>query len=406
MMIGLAMITYLDRACIGKLAPDIQRDLSLSKEQMSWVFSAFALAYAIFEMPTAWWADRQGTRGVLARIVLWWSGLTMLTGAAFNYVSMLVVRFLFGAGEAGAWPCMARTFSRWIPSASRGRVQGIFFAGAHFAAFLAPLVAYWLNNIVGWRMVFVIFGALGVVWIAWWLKSFRNEPSEHPGVNAAELALINAGRSQVVESHHGGPGYWKRLFSHRNTIPLCLAYIPNNCTFYFCITWLPTYLQEKHQFDALKLGFFSGLPFLTAVIGDVSGGAVTDWATRRFGLRIGRAGVTATANIVAGIAMVSATQASNPVLAICLISLAVTATMFTLASTWATCQDIGGRHTGMVGATMNTAGQIGAIASPPLVTYLLAKFGDWNAPVAGIGILLFLGAFLWIFINPRDKIFE
>ena len=135
----LAMVTYLDRVCISKLAPDIMRDLGLSKIEMGYVFSAFALAYALFEIPTAWWADRGGTRLVLTRIVLWWSTFTIATAAAVNYATLLLVRFLFGAGEAGAWPCVARTFSRWIPARERGRVQGIFFAGAHLAGGLTPL---------------------------------------------------------------------------------------------------------------------------------------------------------------------------------------------------------------------------------------------------------------------------
>lgn len=129
----LAMVTYLDRACIATLAPQIMRDLSLSKEQMSWVYSAFAIAYAAFEIPTAWWADRSGTRRVLTRIVVWWSGFTVLTAAAFDFTPLVVTRFLFGIGEAGAWPSVARTFSRWIPPAERGRMQGIFFSGAHRA---------------------------------------------------------------------------------------------------------------------------------------------------------------------------------------------------------------------------------------------------------------------------------
>ena len=135
----LAMVTYLDRVAISKLAPDIMGDLHLSKVQMGWIFSAFALAYAAFEVPTAWWADRAGTRTVLTRIVVWWSAFTIATGAAFNYVTMLLVRFLFGMGEAGAWPCVARSFSRWIPRKDRGTIQGIFFAGAHLAGGLTPL---------------------------------------------------------------------------------------------------------------------------------------------------------------------------------------------------------------------------------------------------------------------------
>ena len=170
------------------------RDLGLSKDQMSVVYSAFALAYAAFEIPTAWWADRSGTRRVLTRIVLWWSGFTMLTAAAWNFTSLLVTRFLFGAGEAGAWPSVARTFSRWIPRSERGTVQGIFFSGAHLAGGVTPMIVLALTHIMNWRAVFVLFGLLGVVWAAVWYHWFRNDPTEHPAVNPAELAKIVTGR--------------------------------------------------------------------------------------------------------------------------------------------------------------------------------------------------------------------
>ena len=131
--VALAAITYLDRVCISIPAPSIQKDLGLSKQEMSYIFSAFTIAYTVFEIPTAWWADRSGTRSVLARIVASWSCFTIATSAAVNFWSMWVIRFLFGAGEAGAWPCVARTFERWIPAKERGKIQGIFFAGAHAA---------------------------------------------------------------------------------------------------------------------------------------------------------------------------------------------------------------------------------------------------------------------------------
>jgi ACS family glucarate transporter-like MFS transporter len=399
------MVTYLDRACIASLAPEIMRDLSLSKAQMSWVYSSFALAYAFFEIPTAWWADRSGTRRVLTRIVGWWSLFTMATAAAFNYSSLLVVRFLFGAGEAGAWPCVARTFSRWIPLAERGRVQGIFFSGAHLAGGLTPMLALALSGLFGWRMVFVIFGSVGLIWAIAWHRWFRDDPTQHPAANAAETALILQGRVEPVTHHEGWP-YWRRLLSHRNTAALCLSYIPNSCAFYFCITWLPTYLKEKHGFAALSLGFFAGLPLIVSVIGDLFGGVTTDWAVRKFGLRIGRAGVSGLGNLVAGICMISAACVHSPTLAIALISLSVASTMFTLGATWGTCLDIGGRHVGVVSAAMNTAGQVGSFFCPPLVTALLAHYGDWNAPVLAIGGLFLAGALCWCVIDPRDRVFE
>lgn len=404
-MLALAMITYLDRACIATLAPEIMRDLSLSKEQMSWVYSAFALAYAVFEVPTAWWADRMGTRRVLTRIVLWWSVFTMATAAVFSFTSLVVTRFLFGIGEAGAWPCVARTFSRWIPLAQRGRVQGIFFSGAHLAGGLTPMVALALSAWLGWRAVFIVFGLVGFGWAAVWYRYFRDDPAQHPGVNAAESAIIGEGRGPVAAGHEGW-AYWRRLLAHRNTLPLCLAYIPNSCAFYFCITWLPTFLKEKHNFSSISLGLVSGLPLILAVAGDLFGGAATDWAVRHYGLRWGRAGVSAAGNTVAGLAMIGAAFVQHPLVAVGLISLAVAATMFTLGATWSTCLDIGGTHVGVVSAAMNTAGQIGSVFGPPVVIYLLRQFNDWNAPVIGIGILFLLGAACWSFIDPRDRVFD
>ena len=181
----LAMVTYLDRTAIGTLAPGIRRDLGLSAVEMGWIFTAFQLAYGLFEIPTGRWADRVGTRSVLARIVIWWSVMTMATAAAGSYVMMLVVRFLFG--EAGAWPSVARTFSRWIPQPERGRVQGIFFCGAHLVAGITPafivgggLLGPWpgLLTVMSWRGVFVTFGCVGLVWAATWLYWFRNDPSD------------------------------------------------------------------------------------------------------------------------------------------------------------------------------------------------------------------------------------
>lgn len=276
----LAMVTYLDRVCIAVLAPDIQEDLSLSKMQMSFVFSAFALAYAAFEIPTAWWADRAGTRRVLTRIVVWWSGFTIATATAFNYASLLVIRFLFGMGEAGAWPSVARTFSRWIPRRERGTVQGIFFSGAHLAGGLTPMLVMSLTAFLDWRAIFVLFGMVGFVWAATWYRWFRDEPSEHSHVNAEELLLIVKER-QPDAGHGAGWDYWQRLLGNRNILALCLMYLPNSFAFYFCITWLPTYLKERHGLTETALGIFAGLPLVLSVAADLLGGLTTDWADRK-----------------------------------------------------------------------------------------------------------------------------
>jgi len=407
MAVLLAMVTYLDRACIATLAPNIMHDLDLTKEQMSWVYSAFALAYALFEIPTAWWADRRGTRHVLTRIVVWWSAFTMATAAAFNFVSMLITRFLFGAGEAGAWPSVARTFSRWIPMSERGTIQGIFFSGAHLAGGLTPLLVVWLTQSMHlqWRTIFVIFGLTGLAWATVWYYWFRNDPGEHSQVGVAELEKIVSGRAPVG-GHHEGWAYWKRLFGHRNTLPLCLMYFPNSFAFYFCITWLPTYLKEKHGFDALQLGFFAGLPLILSVAGDLFGGVTTDVVTKRYGLRAGRCAVGAAAYVLAGGAMIFAGFAHQPMLAATLIAIAVSASMFTLGASWSTCLDIGGNHAGVISAAMNTSGALSSVASPLLVTWLFRTYGDWNVPLYVMGSLFLMGAVCWGMIDPRKRIFD
>lgn len=402
-MLALGAITYLDRACIATLSPDIRRDLGLNKDQMSLIYSAFAIAYAAFEIPTAWWADRMGTRRVLARIVSWWSVFTMITGAAWSFGSMLAIRFLFGVGEAGAWPGVARTFSRWIPRSERGTVQGIFFAAAHLTGGLTPMITLALAGWIGWRWVFVLFGVPGALWVIAWHHWFRDDPEQHSSVSAVELEHITSGRDHSA-GHHEGWAYWKQLMMHRNTLPICLMYFPNSFGFYFCITWLPDYLREQHGFDAMPLGFFSGLPLILSILADFLGGLSTDFITRRFGLRLGRLGVGAISYLVAGIAMILATTTSQPVLAAWCIAIAVAASMFTLGASWGTVIDVGGSHTGVVGAAMNTTGQIGSVLCPLLVTSL-QKHYNWNAPLLLISALFLTGAVAWTLIDPRRKIF-
>lgn len=405
MAILLAMVTYLDRVCISKVAPNIMEDLDLSKVQMGYVFSAFALAYAIFEVPTAWWADRFGARVTLSRIVVWWSAFTLVTAAAFNYASLLIIRFLFGAGEAGAWPCVARAFSRWVPRRERGTVQGIFFAGAHLAGGLTPILVVVLLRWLSWRTIFVCFGMVGFVWALVWYRWYRDDPAQHSEVGQPELELITAGRV-AGSAHAAGWAYWRQLLRHRNLVALCLMYFPNSFVFYFCITWLPTYLKEQHGFNATALGFLAGLPLLMSVFGDLLGGVVTDRMAARFGLRMGRCGVGAAAYLVAGAALFIAAVSTRPVLCAVMIALAVAATMFTLAASWGTCIEVGGDHAGVVSAAMNTSGQIGSLVCPLFVAYTLKWFGNWNISLYLMSALFLLGVAWWCLIDPRQKIFD
>jgi ACS family glucarate transporter-like MFS transporter len=402
---GLGMITYLDRACIATLAPGIIRDLGLTTVQMGYVFTVFQLAYALFEIPTAWWADRKGTRSVLSRIVLWWSCLTAATGAAFSYPVLLAVRFLFGMGEAGAWPCIARTFSRWVPARERGTVQGIFFAGAHMVGGLTPTLVLSLLPFLSWREIFVCFGTVGFLWTALWHTWFRDDPSEHPAVDPAELQTILSDRPADI-GRPAGLNYWRTLAASRNMRALCVMYIPNCMIFYFCITWLPTYLKQRHGFDATSLGIFAGLPLIVSMPGDLLGGVVTDRLVSRYGLRVGRCALGSVAYVLAGLAMVTAAYTSTPVLAALLIAAATGLTMFTLGAAWGTVIEVGRDHVGVVGATMNSVGNLAAMLNPLIVAYSVQWFGNWNLPLYLMGVLFFVGAYCWTIVDPRRPVFD
>ncbi len=404
LVLALGMITYLDRACIATLAPDISAEFSLSKVQMGYVFSAFALAYAIFEIPTARLLDRRGPRKVLTRIVTWWSAFTLATGATVGYASLLVTRFLFGVGEAGAWPGVARTFARWVPRAERGRAQGLFFASAHFAGGVTPYIVASLLPVLTWRGIFFCFGVLGLIWAMLWRTWFRDEPADHPAVNAAELAHIIAGRETPVP-HPDGWTFWKSLLGNRSLLALCVMYFPNSFVFYFCITWLPTHLREQHGFAAQTLVFFTGLPLILSVFADVFGGLTTDWLTARFGLRVGRCGVGGVAYLIAAIALLLTPLAPQPALAASLIAIATAASMFSLAAAWGSCIDLGQENAAVVSAAMNTSGAIGSFLCPLIVAYSLKWYASWNVSIDLMGGLFLAGAIAWCFIRPHQRIF-
>lgn len=395
--VALAAVTYFDRVCISTLAPEIMRDLKLDRVQMSFVFSAFTLAYAVFEIPTAWWGQKVGTRKVLTRIVLWWSAFTVATGFAGGYHSLLVTRFLFGAGEAGAWPNATRTFSRWIPLSERGKVQGIFFMGAHLAGGVTPALVTFLAAALTWRQVFWVFGLLGVAWSAAWYWWFRDEPGEHREVNEAERELILAGRAAEGGHESGG---WRALL-RPSVILLCLAYVSNSYGFYFLITWLPSYLEQQRGFERGAMSLFAGLPLLLSVVADLTGGITTDALVKRFGLRAGRAGIGVTAYAVAAAAMLAAAAGGGFVMSAVLISIAAAASMFTLAASWAACIDIGGRSSGVVSAAMNTMGQAGGVLSPIVLAVLVERFDNWSLPLYVMAGLYAASSVCWLFVDPR-----
>ncbi len=246
---AMTFILYLDRVCIGQSATAIKRDLGISDVWMSWVFNAFIISYTTLEIPTGRWGDRYGSRSVLARVVVWWSCFTALTGAAASLTMLLTVRFLFGAGEAGALPNAARVLKEWFPESSRGRAQGMITTAMMIGGAVSPPVAQRLINAYGWRWTFVVFGLTGLAWAIGFYLWFRDDPAEHPGTNLAERLLIKADGDPTRKSGASGfaahePIPWTAVFRNKNIWLLSGTMITMSGVYMLMTYWYPTYLQE------------------------------------------------------------------------------------------------------------------------------------------------------------------
>jgi ACS family glucarate transporter-like MFS transporter len=396
MTVALAFLTYLDRVCIAVTAPAIIRDLRLTNVQMGFVFSAFTAAYALFEIPTGWWADQIGSRRVLTRIVIWWSVFTGLTGVAWNFPSLLALRALFGVGEAGAWPTVARALSRWFPARERGTAQGIFFMGAHLGGGLTPLLVALIANRLGWRATFPALSAFGFIWAACWFRWFRDEPRDHPSVTTTEVNWIEADKrapaaaGSVLRRALKTPGIWF----------LCLMYLTQTYGFNLYVTWMPTYLQHDKHLQGTTLNVLAGLPLLLSVPADLCGGLLTDGLSRRFGLRLGRCLVGFCSLAAAGVFLYGGALAPGWLAAV-LIALAGASANFLLGASWSACTDIGGDHAATLGAAMNTAGQIGGVLSPIAFALLTRGRASWAAPLYLTAGLYLAGAACWYFVHPE-----
>jgi MFS family permease len=371
------MITYLDRVCIASAASSIKDALGLdSVADLNLAFFSFALAYAVFEIPSGWLGDVFGPRNVLLRIVLWWSLFTAITGTiglslggglVLGGLGLLVlVRFLFGMGEAGAYPNITRALHNWFPFPERGTAQGTVWMAGRLMGGLTPLVwlllVVWLG--ISWRATFWLFGGLGLVWCLLFALWFRNRPEEHHQVNTAELQLIRAGQTDEVHLE-GVP--WMRLLTNGNLWLLCLMYFCAAYGWYFNITYLPDFLEQQGVDPGSAIGaIYKGGPLWLGAVACVGGGWLTDWFIRRTGNRKwGRRLFGVVGHSVCALCCFACVFTySSPFLFFVAISLAAFSNDLTMGPAWATCQDIGRRYAAIVAGCMNTVGNLGgALAS-------------------------------------------
>jgi MFS family permease len=395
----MAFLMYMERGAIGAAAPSIMREFGINKITMGWSVSAFNWSYALFQVPGGWMADRFGSRIVLATAIAWWSAFTAATGLSFSAVSLAVTRFLFGAGEAAAFPAGSRALMRWLPVRQRAFGQGFQHSGARLGAALAPAIVVSLIAVSGWRPVFYIFGAAGLVWAAVWYSSYRNAPGEHPGTNAAEIELLPKGVSQTGSTVKRSVP-WSRILRSRNLWYLSSVYFCYGFVIWLYLAWFPTYLREARHFTALKTGLAS-IPLLAATLTNITGGVLSDWLARRLGdLRRGRLIVSISGFIVAAVALLPGVLAGSPMVALAWLTIALGGLELTVAVSWAICLDIGGEYCGSVSSVMNTFGNLGGAISAVMVGYLATLFG-WTSPFLMASVLCLFSALVVSLIDPR-----
>ncbi|MGL4551565.1 MAG: MFS transporter [Gemmataceae bacterium] len=421
----LSLVTYLDRICIMRARHDIQRDLGIGDAMMGFVFSAFTLGYLLFEVPAGWMGDRWGARAVLTRIVLGWSLFTALTGFVYPFhlplafglaldaaVALIVIRFLFGVGEAGAYPNLTRVVGDWFPAAERGTAQGAIFTAARVGGAFAPLILGRLSAVVGWRWAFAVLGAVGVVWVAAFYAWFRDRPSEHPGVNDAERRLIE-GDTPPERGGHSWPGF-APIFLNVSVLAMCWAAVWVCVGWYFYPTWQPKYLEERFGFkaDGWALEVMTGMPFLAGAAGCLTGGRLSDVLIRTaLGPRWGRAVIGLVGFLGAGTCFVLATFTGEAWAAVALLCLASFLNDLAIPVLWAAAAEVGGRYAGSVAGVMNTAGGVGAFLCPILIPVVLKWLppdldpaGRWRIIFLGLAGAWFLAAAAWLLIDVNQPV--
>jgi sugar phosphate permease len=423
---AMAFVLYLDRACIYQAAPIIKQELVITNTQFAISLGAFALAYGIFEIPAGWWGDRYGSRRILTRIVVWWSLFTALTGAAWGFVTLVVIRFLFGAGEAGALPNSARILREWFSESSRGRAQGFVTTAMLIGGAVAPLASQWLIDRVGWRWSFVVFALAGVAWAVCFYAWFRDDPAEHPATNEAERQLIAAGRNTRKSAEEStradvagpegevhGPIPWDRVTSCTNVWLLGVVMMTMSAIYEGLSSWYPMYLQEARGVSQDQSSRLASLVLAAGAFGTFFGGWLTDWLVLKTGSpRWGRTAQAVAGAGLSALGILASIWTDSTVAASGFVALAALGAQLQLPSWWASATQVSGRHLGALFGMMNMMGMFGRI----LFNLFVGGFADWRKSLGYAGraqwdpalyvyvVIALFGMFLWSRIDPRKTV--
>lgn len=386
MLVILGMVTFLDRINISVAGSSIMHDLGLSPSEWGWVQSAFILSYGLMQIPMGALGDRFGHRSILSLIVLWWSLFTAFTGLAGGLASLLIIRFMFGIGEAGSSPCSTGVISRWFEKGEVGKAQGYVWAASRMGGALTPFVVIPVMLSVGWRSAFYLLGALGIVWAAVWYWYYRP----------------NEGRDTVKTK--SAPVSWRLLLGNKQFWLLCAMYFFYAFGSWFFFSWFPTFMELGRGFDKTELTYAVAVPFVMSMLGNIAGGHLTDRLTQRYGIKVGRKALGSASLAVSAACMFLAAFIPGKLAVFVFLSLCFGIFDLMLPSAWALCIDLGHRHAGTLSGAMNTAGNIGGFCCGILFGQLVQQSGNYNLPLYMIAVMLIVSAVLFAFINPEKPI--
>jgi MFS transporter, ACS family, glucarate transporter len=427
----LSFLTYFDRVCIMRVQGDIQHDLHISDQQMGYVFSAFWLAYAVFELPGGWMGDRFGARRTLTRIVLAWSLFMALSGSAVGFVTLFSYRFLFGAGEAGAYPNIARVQSRWMPVRSQGKTSGLLWLVARWGGALAPMLLGMLlrrvdsagfrgflnhqlglhevSQLAAWRLALWVCGAFGVVWVLLFLPFFRDNPAAKRSVNAAELELIAAGKDagQMEAKPRFDRRTWKALLTSPDLCALAMFYAFGSFGWSFFVSWLPKFFKETYNLDYAQSETLVAMPFLVGGAACLVGGWLSDRIIRATGRqRFGRAVLPTIGRVVSAGSVYAIRNAHTPMQGTALMCVTMIAYDIGQGPSWAAIIDIGGVYAGTAAGFINMIGNLGGNVVQPIVgPWIFTRFG-WGTLFKVYAALYLLSGAMWLLINPSRKFYS
>ena len=396
------VITFLDRINITMAGSQIMEDLDLSLEQWGWVLSAFIISYGLLQIPLGALGDKRGQRTVLAAIVLWWSLFTGLTGMAGGFVSLLLIRFAFGIGEAGAYPCMTGAIGRWFPKSQTGKAQGYIWAASRVGGALTPFIVIPIITGLGWRAAFYILGAAGGIWVIVWYFWYRDRPADRKGITQAELSELGegAGKTEKVIIP------WSVILKSRQFWLIVSMYWFYAWASWFFFSWFPTFMEQGRGFEYKQLNWAVSVPFLMSMIGNISGGYLSDSFSKKYGVKMGRRIIGVSSLAMSAVFMFLAAFIPGKIQVFVFLSLCFGVIDLMLPSAWAVCLDVGRKYGGAISGAMNTAGNIGGFTCATVFGYLVKTTGNFNFPLYIISGMLVISALLFTRIDASKSLVQ